>query len=259
MHILVLLRMVPDVVEELELGPDGKSLARESLRMILSESDGHAVEEALLLKERHGGTVTVMALDAPEVDDALFTALAKGVDRAVKLTGLEPGLTTRGAAQMLSQVMATAGGLLPADLILTGTQAIVVLDGSIAPLIAHSLQLPFVAIVVRVAVETSGGAATVVKEYAGGVRAEFEVQLPAVLGIQAAEKPPRYVPVSKVRAAAKSRQIECRPAPAQLEPPLVEVLQMMKPVVTGHATMLEGPDEKIASEICAILADRGLM
>jgi len=259
MNILVLLRMVPDVVEELELAADGKSLEQESLRMILSESDGHAVEEALLLKERHGGTVTALALDAPEMDDALFTALAKGVDRAVKITGLEPGLTARGAAQILAQVMATAAGLLPADLILSGTQAIDDLDGSIAPLIAHSLQRPFVAIVVQVAVAPSGGMATVVKECPGGVRAEFEVQLPAVLGIQAAEKPPRYVPVAKVRAAAKSRQIECLPAPAPLEPPLVEVLQMMKPVVTGHATMLEGPDEQIAGKICEILAERGLM
>jgi electron transfer flavoprotein beta subunit len=258
MNILVLLRMVPDVVEELELAADGRSLEQESLRMILSESDGHAVEEALLLKERHGGTVTALALDAPEVDDALFTALAKGVDRAVKITGLEPGLTTRGGAQILAQVMATAG-LLPADLVLTGTQAIDDLDGSIAPLIAHSLERPFVAIIVQVALAPSGGAATVVKECPGGVRAEFEVQLPAVLGIQAAEKPPRYVPVAKVRAAAKSRKIECLPAPATLEPPLVEVLQMMKPVVTGHAEMLAGPDEEIASKICEILAERGLI
>ena len=70
MHILVLLKMVPDVVEDLEIAPDGKALDLEYLRMILSESDDHALEQALLLKERHGGKVTVLALDAPEVDDA---------------------------------------------------------------------------------------------------------------------------------------------------------------------------------------------
>ncbi len=258
MHILVLLRMVPDVVEELELAADGKSLEQDALRMILSESDGHAVEEALLLKERHGGTVTVLALDAPEVDDALFTALAKGVDRAVKITGLPPSLTTRGAAQVLAQVMGSPGGLLPADLVLTGTQAIDDLDGLIAPLIAHFFKWPFVAIVVQVALASSGDTATVIKECAGGMRAELEVQLPAVLGIQAAEKPPRYVPVAKVRAAAKSHQLECLPAPAPAAP-LIEVLQMMKPVVTGHAEMLEGADEEVAGKICGILAERGLI
>ena len=87
MHILVLLKMAPDVVEELEIAPDGKSLDLDYLRLILSESDDHALEEALLLKERHNAKVTVLALDAPEVDDALFTALAKGADRAVKVVG----------------------------------------------------------------------------------------------------------------------------------------------------------------------------
>jgi len=51
MNVLVLLKMVPDVVEELEVAPDGKRLDREFLRMILSERDNHALEEALLLKE----------------------------------------------------------------------------------------------------------------------------------------------------------------------------------------------------------------
>ena len=98
MHILVLLKMVPDVVEDLDIAPDGKALDLEYLRMILSESDDHALEQALLLKERHGGKVTVLALDAPEVDDALFTAAAKGADRVVKVVGMDAGLTTRQAA-----------------------------------------------------------------------------------------------------------------------------------------------------------------
>jgi len=259
MNIHVLLKMVPDVVEELEIAADGKSLAPESLRMILSESDGHALEEALLLKERYGGQVTVLALDSPELDDVLFTSLAKGADRAVKVTGVETGLTSRRAARILSQVIAATDGLMPADLLLTGTQAIDDLDGLVGPLVAHFLRLPFVAIVVQVGVDAATGTATVVKEYPGGVRGEFEVRLPAVLGIQAAEKPPRYVPVAKVRAVAKSRRIESLPAPSQLEPPLVEVLQMMKPEVAGHAEMLEGPVEKISEKVCEILAERGLV
>ena len=259
MNVLVLLRMVPDVVEELEVAPEGRTLDPEVLRMVLSESDDHALEEGLLLKERRGGTVTVLALDSPDVDDVLFTSLAKGADRAVKVSGLEMGITTRGQAHIFSQTIGTPGSLEPADLILTGTQAIDELDGSVAPLIAHFLRLPFVPIVVQVAVEPSGGTAIVIKEYPGGIRGEFEVRLPAVLGIQAAEKPPRYVPVAKVRAAAKSCRIETLPAPPEMVPPYVEVLQMMKPEVAGHAEMLEGPVEKIASRVCEILAERGLV
>ncbi|MBI5393936.1 MAG: electron transfer flavoprotein subunit beta/FixA family protein, partial [Verrucomicrobia bacterium] len=83
MDILVLMKVVPDVVEELEVGADGKSLDTSFLRTILSERDDHALEQALLLKDKHGGKVTLLTLDAPDIDDVLFTALAKGADRAV--------------------------------------------------------------------------------------------------------------------------------------------------------------------------------
>ena len=53
-----------------------------------------------------------------------------------------------------------------------------------------------------------GAGVTVTKEFAGGLRGEFALPLPAVLGIQSAEKPPRYVPIAKVRAAMKSAKIE---------------------------------------------------
>ena len=142
MHILVLLKMVPDVVEDLEIAPDGRALALDYLRMILSESDDHALEQALLLRERHGAKLTVLALDAPEVDDALFTAAAKGADRVVKVVGMDAGLTTRQAARVLSQVIGDEPGLLPVDLILTGVQAIDDLDGLAAPLVADELHAP---------------------------------------------------------------------------------------------------------------------
>ena len=65
MNIVVLLKVVPDVVEELEVAANGKELDTEYLRMILNESDNHALEEALLLKERYGGTVSLLAPEAP--------------------------------------------------------------------------------------------------------------------------------------------------------------------------------------------------
>ena len=260
MHILVLLKMVPDVVEELEIASDGKALDLEYLRMIPSESDDHALEEALLLKERHGGTLTVLALEAPEVDDALFAALAKGADRALKVVGAEAGMSTREAARVLSQTIARQPGLLPVDLILTGVQAIDDLDGLIAPLVAHGLDLPFVGIVTGVSLDAAGKTVLAVKEYSGGVRGEFEATLPAVLGIQAAEKPPRYVPVAKVRTAMKTRNIDCAAAPTLADGgwPVVQVVEMKRNEPAGHAEMLEGDPEKVSQKLCGILAGRGI-
>src|SRR3989337_516301 len=261
MNILVLLKMVPDVIEELEVASDGKALDTEFLRLIINERDAHALEEALLLKEKHGGQVTVLALDAPEVDDTLFTALAKGADRAVKITALEPGLTTRATASRLAQVVPTVPNLCPADLILTGCQAIDDLDGMLAPLLACELDRPYLGLVSRVEADPAAQKATVLKEYPGGVHGEFEVPTPAVLGIQAAEKPPRYIPVAKVRAVMKSQTIESVPGPptADAGPPAVEVLQLAKPEATTHAEMLEGSPEEVAAKLGEILAARGVL
>jgi len=261
MNILVLLRMVPDVVEELEIAPDGKRLDTEFLRMILSESDDHALEEALILKERHGGKVTVLATAAPDIDDVLFAALAKGADRVVKIAGGDGGLSAREAAHVFAFTLQKEAGLLPADLILTGVQAIDDLDSLIAPLVGHLLRLPYLGIVTQVAVGEGAKVATVLKEYSGGVRGEFEVSLPAVLGIQAAEKPPRYVPVAKVRAAMKSSKIDAIAAPdlAAANRSLLEVIEMKKPEVTGHAEMLEGAPEAVSSKLVGILSERGLL
>jgi len=260
MHILVLLKMVPDVVEDLEVAPDGKALDQDYLRMIPNESDDHALEQALLLKERHGGKLTVLALDAPEVDDALFAASAKGADRILKVTGLDAGFGTRQAAQVFARAIAEQPGILPVDLILTGVQAIDDLDGLVAPLVADELRLPYLGIITGISMDPSGNAVRAIKEFPAGVRAEFEVRLPAVLGIQAAEKPPRYVPVAKVRAAAKSVRIESAPLPTLADGgwPLVNVMQMNHNEPVGHAEMLEGAAEQVSDRLCAVLAERGL-
>ena len=78
MNIVVPVKMVPDLVEELEVDASGCALDRSFLKLRINEFDEHALEEALLLKAKHGGTVTVLALDTGEVDETLFTCLAKG-------------------------------------------------------------------------------------------------------------------------------------------------------------------------------------
>ena len=259
MKILVLLKMVPDVVEELEVAADGASLDRGFLRLIINERDENALEQALILKERHpGSAVVAIAPEAPEVDDVLYTALARGADRVLKVTGLEEGLGSRASAAVLTAALPAIADLLPVDLILTGCQAIDDLDGLMGPLVAAQLGFPYVGIVTGLDVDAAG-LARCAREYPGGVRGSFEIGLPAVVGIQGAEKPPRYVPIAKVRAAMASGKIEAVPAMAAAEAPLVGVVEMRKPVVTESAEMIAGDLDEIASRICEILADRGLL
>ncbi|MBM3878855.1 MAG: electron transfer flavoprotein subunit beta/FixA family protein [Verrucomicrobia bacterium] len=252
MNLYVLLKMVPDTVEELNVAADGKSLDSEFLRFKLNDPDEHALEQALLLKEKHGGKVTVVTLDAPEVDDVLFTALAKGADRAVKLPVNQAELGTVAAARVLADFLKAEATPLPPDtLVLPGSYAIDDLEGELAPLLATALELPYVGVVCGIA--PAEGKATVRKEFAGGLRGEFEVALPAVLGIQSADKPPRYVPVAKVRAAMKSARIETVDVPPPDRPRQLELERTYKPEAAGHAEMLEGSPEEVADRLVEIL------
>lgn len=259
MKILVLMKMVPDIVEELEVAADGRSLDREFLRLIVNERDEYALEQALLLKDRGQATVTVVAPEAPEVDDVLYTALAKGADRVIKVSGIDPAGGARTAAAALGATLPALAGVLPADLVLGGCQAIDDLDGFVAPLLAQALGLPYLGLVSRVAVNPEGTSASVSKEYAGGVMGRFAVALPALLGIQGCEKPPRYVPIAKVRAAMAAgtiEQVAAVPVPA---PAALEVTAMAKPEAAGHAEMLEGTAREVAGRLVEILAARGLL
>src|SRR3990172_1237623 len=137
MKALILMKMVPDIVEELEVADDGTSLDQEYLRFIVNERDDYALEQALLLKDGLGATVTVVATEAPEVDDVLHTALAKGADRAIRVSGVAAVAGSRARAAALGATLAGIPGVLPADLVLSGCQAIDDLDGFAAPLTAE--------------------------------------------------------------------------------------------------------------------------
>jgi electron transfer flavoprotein beta subunit len=258
MNIMVCLKLVPDTVEELEVAADQKSLDPEFLRYKLSDPDEHALEQALLLKERHGGTVTAVALDAPEVDDVLYTALAKGATRAVKIAGDWGGLQSVATARILASFLAPPGQSLTVDtLVLLRSQAIDDLEGEVGSYLAELLGVPQLGVVTSVAV--GGDGLTVMKEFSGGLRGEFSLPLPAVLGIQSAEKPPRYVPFAKVTAARKSGKIETVDVTAPESPAFVAVDKIYKPEVSGRAQMLEGTPEAVADKIVEILASNSLI
>jgi electron transfer flavoprotein beta subunit len=254
MNIVVPVKMVPDLVEELEVDASGRALDRAFLKLRMNEFDEHALEEALLLKARHGGGVTVVALDTGEVDEALFTCLAKGADRALKVTGpFEEGVSSHAAAAVLARVV----GAIPFDLVLTGVQAADDRDGQVGILLAAALDLPHVSVVSGVEPSGDGARVTVRQEYAGGVMAELEVDLPCVLGIQAARETPRYAPVSRVRQMMKTQTLEVVAAPAVEAPSGSTVRRLARPETAARAEILEGTPEEVAARLHALLAERG--
>jgi electron transfer flavoprotein beta subunit len=245
--------MVPDLVEELNIDAGGKALDSMYLRLILNEFDDHAIEQAILLKEKLGAIVTVIAPDVDGAEDALFTAAAKGADRLVKVSAeFDDGCNTHALALLYKPLIQAV----QADLVLTGVQAHNSMDGLLGALLAEMLELPYIGYVSGLKVD--GGNMTVRKEYPGGLVAEMEVQLPAVIGIQAAETAPRYVPITKVRQAMKTVRLVEESGELNLAG-AAEVNRMFQPEVAEKATMIQGDVESVAEQLVAILKEQGVV
>ncbi|MEW6401871.1 MAG: electron transfer flavoprotein subunit beta [Chloroflexota bacterium] len=253
MKIAVPIKFVPDLVEELTIDPNGAALDTSWLRLIINEFDDHAVEQAILLKERSGGEVTVIAADAEGVDDFLYTAAAKGADHLFKLTGdFGSGMNSHAVARILAELLKESRP----DLILTGVQAHNDLDGSVGPLLAEYLGMPYVGYVAGIS--DAGDKIIARKEYPGGIIAEMEVKLPAVLGIQAAEQPPRYVAYNKINQMAKTMKIEERAIPSLDPSGGATVTRMFKPEPAQRAEIIEGNPEEVADRLIGIFKELGV-
>ncbi len=259
MNIIVFLKQVPDLVEELTVSDDGKDLDRSSVKFILSEYDDHALEQAILLKEKHGGHVHALALDSEDIDDALYNAVAKGADAILKVPcDVEQTLDAHRIAQMYYDIVRDK----QFDLILTGVQAIDELDGQVGPILAAYLDIPYVGVVRGIEFNTASNSINVHKEYPGGMLAEVSVKLPAVIGIQAAMQPPRYVPVAKLRLAMKSATIEEIESSVPIREATnfdLDILKMYPPESSEHAEMLEGSMEDVAAKVKALFVERGVL
>jgi electron transfer flavoprotein beta subunit len=251
-RIVVPLKAVPDLAEEIELTPDGTNIDREFLKFVLNEWDDQALEEALLIKDASGAEVVAVGLaEDPDIEQAVYTAIAKGADAGVLLAGA--GADTHGRARIFAQYLRKE----PADLVITGVQAPDDLDGQLAPMLAAHLELPHVSVVVSV--EVADGGAIVRQEFAGGRAHELAVTLPAVIGLQAARQAPRYAPITRIRQAMQAGGLaEVDVAVGEPDAPPA-VRRMYPPETTSHAEMLDGSVDDVADKIMALLRERGLV
>lgn len=253
MRIAVLMKSVPDLVEDIALDEDSGQVLFDEMTYVPSEWDDQALEEALLIKEESGTEVTAVTVDTGDSDNILFTALAKGADHAVKLVGdYDPSLTNRRRAQIFADYLRDQAF----DLVLSGVQAIDDIDGQVPGLVAGIMGWPHASVVTEVHSKDKG--VVLRQEYAGGLVAEIEASTPLVIGIQAARKPPRYASIAKVRQVAKTQQIEEVEAESP-DVPTLAVRRFYKPVASGHAEMIDGDVEEVASRIIEILQERNLL
>lgn len=254
MNIAVALRLMPNPGDELELDDSGVDIDREYVEMVLNEFDDQALEEAVLIKEATGATVTAVGLKADGIEQALRVAYARGADRVVLVDAgeLDP-YDSRAAALAFAEAFRQLGP----DLVLTGVQTPTDLFGQVAPYLATALDWPQASVVVAVKLDSDH--VNVTQEYAGGRLAVLGLQLPAVVGVQSASAPPRYVSMARLRQAMTEASTETLSVNTAPPAPRSTITSLERPEQTAGAKMLQGNATEVATQIAALLREQGAL
>jgi len=152
MRIIVCMKQVPDTAD-VRINPETNTLIRDGVPSIINPYDTHAIEAGLQIREKTGGTVTVVTMGPPQAEEALREALSMGADEAVLLTDRAfAGSDTWATAYTLAKAIEHIG----ADLILCGKQAIDGDTAQVGPEIAEFLDIPHVAYIRKIDEVTDG-------------------------------------------------------------------------------------------------------
>jgi len=201
MDIVVCVKRVPDT-NEAEIQISGDSINTKGLPFDLNEWDKYAVEEAVRLKEKHGGTVAAVTIGDDQSDDVLRRAFATGADTAVRISDD----VFRGSdAVAQAKILAAAIGGIKHDLVLFGAQASDDGFGATGQAAAAMLGLPYASLAIGLEIE--GGKARVTRELEAGTNEVVEIPLPALLTVQSGINEPRYISIMGIRKAS-SKEIK---------------------------------------------------
>jgi electron transfer flavoprotein beta subunit len=260
MNIVVCVKRVPETADaEISIDKSGIGIDPTGLAFDLNEWDSYAIEEAIRLKEKHGGTVTVISMGGEASNETLRKCLAMGADEAVRLSDAtfeeSDGLAT-------ARVLAEAIRKIPYDLILTGTQAEDDGYGQVGVTLAEILGIPHASLVIQLQIQEKK--ATLHRELEGGLDEVLEVDLPAVLTLQTGINEPRYVSIMGIRKVAKKEiktygatDLNLKPEEVGLPGSSLRVLKIFPPVVGQGATLLDGNPEEVSLKILGILKEKG--
>jgi electron transfer flavoprotein beta subunit len=203
MNIVVLVKQVPDSGSVRKLDSSDNTVARAGADNVVNEIDEYAIEEALAVKEAHGGEVTVLTVGPDTATDAIRKALSMGADKAVHVS--DPAIHGSDAIAT-SAVLAAALGQLEFDLVICGAEATDSQMSVMPALLAERLGLPQVSGARKLTVE--GSTLKVERQTDGGYWA-LEAPLPAIVSTWDTINEPRY-PSFKGIMAAKKKPVETR-------------------------------------------------
>ena len=260
MEILVCARRVPDTSEnEIELNSAGNDIERDELVYSINEPDNYAVEEALQIVAKSGGSVTVVTVGGDDDEEILRREMAMGATHGVMISDdAFSGSDGRGIATILKAFVQKGNY----DLILTGVQAE---DGGaqVGGMLAAMLDDPFASLVNSIEV-LEGRKLKISREIAGGNREMNEIDLPCVLSIQTGINEPRYVGMRGIRQVASvpiptfgASELGVDAGAVGAAAAKVKRVDYFLPALGKGAEMLQGSREENIDKVIELVAAKG--
>jgi electron transfer flavoprotein beta subunit len=249
MNILVLVKQVPDT-SEVKINRETNTLIRDGVPSIINPFDMFAIEEALRLREQHGGKVTAVTMGPPQAAEALKEAVAMGVDEVVLLSDRAfAGADTWATSYTLAQGIKKLGSF---DLVIAGKQAIDGDTAQVGPETADMLDIPFIAYIKKITAITDRKM-TVERMMDDGYDV-VESSLPALITVVKEINQPR-LPSLKGKMKAKNLKVTTLTAKdigadenlLGLKGSPTKVVRIFPPAPRGQREILSGTlDEQVA-------------
>ena len=243
MNVLVCIKQVP--AKDAPLAIVGSWIKESDIGFEMNEPDSYALEEALRLKEKHGGEVIVLSLGPERVKQTIKEALAKGADRAIHIADDHfAQLDPLGTAKVLAAAVAKE----KVDLVLTGLQSDDHGFGQTGVLLAALLNLPHATIIMHI--DAQEGKMKLKRELEAGWFQWIECPLPAVLSIQSGINKVRYATLKGIMAAKKKDiATVAREALGVTVEPTQKIEKIYVPVKTKKTEFLTGTPKEMAAKL----------
>lgn len=250
MNIAVCIKQVPTRDWQPRVDDAGTWIRDQDVTFEMNEPDAYALEEALRLKERHGGTVVACSAGPERVTQVLREALARGADRAIHVDHAGAGAAD---AFVIGGALASAVRDEQFDLILTGLQSDDHGFAQTGVILAERLGYAHATIIMEVQADPGPGTLRVKRELEGGWFQWVAMPMPAVLTIQSGINQLRYATLKGIMAA-KKKEIRTVPAPAGLAA-RQQILKLYAPQKTKQTEIITGTAAEAARTLVARLRD----
>ena len=254
MKIIVCVKEAPDTAIALKIKGDSLEIETENIPWVINPYDEYAMEEAIRLKEKFGGDITVITAGNERAETILRSCIALGADRAIRIN--DNSLKDRDSL-ITSKILAKTIKNIGYDIVLCGKESVDYSYAQTGQLIAELLQIPCVSAIKKLDVSPSNKEATCHREIEGGLEV-VKCSLPAVFTAQKGLNIPRYASLSGIMKAKKTK-IETLEPDALGFKPKIKITNLSYPPKRQEGKIIQGTLPDTVKELVKNLQAAGLI